>query len=116
MGIVTSWLSIFAQPDFVIGTTLTLFFGFLSFYFYFKGKRIKEISFTVEKICLSKQDALIEGLTFQYKGKGYDSISVSDVINIPLFKQSIQMVRPSHRQFLTSFHGANYIHPHPFFY
>ena len=25
---------------------------------------------------------------------------------IPLFKQSVQMGRPSHRQFLTSFHGA----------
>ena len=26
---------------------------------------------------------------------------------IPLFKQSVQMGRPSHRQFLTSFHGAD---------
>ena len=80
MGMVTGWLSVFTQPDFVIGTMLTLFFGFLSFYFYFKGKRIREISYTVEKICLSKQDALIEGLAFHYKGKEYDSISVSDVI------------------------------------
>lgn len=78
MGMVTGWLSVFTKPDFVITTALALFFGLLPFYFSYKSK--KEISYTVEKICLSKQDTIIEGLAFHYKGKEYDSISVSDVI------------------------------------
>ena len=73
-------LSFFTEPEFVINTSITIFSIIIPIFYERIGRKLREISYAVEKITLSQQDTYIDGLGFNVKGKTWKEISVSDVI------------------------------------
>ena len=72
--------SFITEPEFVFNTTFAIFGIIIPMFYDRIGRRVREISYAVEKITISQQDTYIEGLSYKIKDRTWKEISVSDVI------------------------------------
>lgn len=68
------------NPEFVITTCLSFIGIILTVYFYIKGRKFRQISYTYKTTNLSINGMSLEGLSYVYEGKEIKSISVTDLI------------------------------------
>ena len=72
--------SFITEPEFVISTSIAIFSIIIPIFYERIGRKVREISYAVEKITLSQRDTYIDGLSYKIKDRTWKEISVSDVI------------------------------------
>ncbi|WP_342759502.1 hypothetical protein [Kineothrix sedimenti] len=74
--------TLFYNTEFFISTLLGILGLILSIYFYYVGRKFRQISYTSNTTCVSiKNDySSINNINFMYKDKKLDSISITDLL------------------------------------
>lgn len=72
--------SLIYNPEFVISFLLGIIGIILSVYFYYRGRKFRQISYTCETNNVTLNNTPFEKLSFAYNGEPMTSISITDVI------------------------------------
>lgn len=72
--------SLIYNPEFVISFLLSIIGIILSIYFYFRGRKFRQILYTYKTTDVTLNNTPFEKLSFAYGGKTIDSISITDLI------------------------------------
>lgn len=72
--------SLIYNPEFIISFLLSLVGIILSFYFYLKERKFRQISYTYQTTSVSFNNTPFDKISFSYDGRSMDSFSITDLI------------------------------------